>query len=67
MNKRNQRSENQDAIECMRRLKVPMFDNTLADVKALSKPYTCESVLDNKDGKSRFEPFFNEFITKFEL
>ena len=67
LNKRNQRSENQEAVEFMKKLKVPMFENALSDVKALSKPYTYESVLDNKDGATRFEPFFNEFIKKFEI
>jgi chromosome partitioning protein len=67
LNKRNQRTENQEAVEFMKKLNVPMFENTLSDVKSLSKPYTYESVLDTKEGRSRFEPFFNEFIKKFEL
>ncbi len=67
LNKRNQRTENQEAVEFMKKLKVPMFENALSDVKSLSKPYTYESVLDTKEGRSRFEPFFNEFIKKFEL
>ena len=40
LNKRTQRSENQAAVSFMNELKVPMFDTALADVKALSKPYT---------------------------
>ena len=60
-------ADNQEAVEFMKKLKVPMFENALSDVKALSKPYTYESVLDNKDGATRFEPFFNEFIKKFEI
>ena len=67
LNKRTQRSENQAAVSFMNELKVPMFDTALADVKALSKPYTFESVLDSKEGTTRFEPFFNEFLKKFKL
>jgi hypothetical protein len=48
-------------------LKVPMFDNALSDVKVLSKPYTYETVLGSKEGTTRFEPFFNEFLKKFKL
>lgn len=67
LNKRNRRTENDEAIEFMKKLNVPMFENSLSDVKALSKPYTFESVLDNKEGSVRFEPFFEEFLQKFEL
>lgn len=67
LNKKNLRKENEEAVEYMKRLGVPMFKHALSDVKALSKPYTYESVLDNTEGKERFEPFFKEFLKKFEL
>ena len=67
LNKRNRRSENQDAVECMTNLGVPMFRTSLSDVKALCKPYTYESVLENKEGRIRFAPFFDEFLNKCEL
>ncbi|MEO1262057.1 MAG: ParA family protein [Bacteroidota bacterium] len=67
LNKRNQRSENDEAVEFMKQLGVPMFDNSLSDVKALSKPFTYESVLDSAEGKRRFEPFFKEFLKKFKF
>jgi cellulose biosynthesis protein BcsQ len=67
LNKKTQRSENKGAINFMKDLKVPMFDNALSDVKVLSKPYTYESVLDTKEGTTRFEPFFKEFLKKFKL
>lgn len=67
LNKRNRRSENEEAIEFMKELKLPMFENSLSDVKALSKPYTYESVLDQKEGELRFGGFFNEFLTKYNL
>lgn len=67
LNKRNRRSENEEAIEFMKELNLPMFENSLSDVKALAKPYTYESVLDQKEGELRFGDFFNEFLTKFNL
>ena len=67
LNKKNQRKENREAIEFMKGLNVPMFESALSDVKALARPYTYESVMDSSQGRERFEPFFNEFIEKFEL
>jgi cellulose biosynthesis protein BcsQ len=67
LNKRTQRSENQGAVNFMKELKVPMFENALSDVKALAKPYTYESVMSTKEGATRFEPFFKEFLMKFKL
>ena len=67
LNKKNQRSENDHAVKFMKKLKVPMFENSLSDVKALSKPYTYETVLGNAEGKRRFEPFFKEFTKKFKF
>lgn len=67
LNKRNRRIENSQAIDFMKQLGVPMFENSLSDVKALSRPYTYESILDDKEGLKRFEPFFSEFLNKFKL
>jgi len=67
LNKKNQRSENAQAVEFMKQRKVPMFKNALSDVKALSKPFTYESVLESKEGQRRFEPFFKEFCKKFGI
>lgn len=67
LNKKNQRKENAEAIDYMKNLGVPMFESVLADVKALASPFTFESVMESKEGKERFEPFFNEFLEKFEL
>ncbi|MEM8529167.1 MAG: ParA family protein [Bacteroidota bacterium] len=67
LNKRDQRRENSEALDFMQQLEVPMFDATLARVKALSIPYTYESILQTKEGKARFGAFFEEFIRKFEL
>ncbi|MCB0515537.1 MAG: ParA family protein [Bacteroidetes bacterium] len=67
LNKRNRRKENDDALEYMKSLGVPVFKNSLSDVKALSKPYTYESILATAEGKRRFQPFFKEFISTFNL
>ncbi len=67
LNKRNRRKENIDAINYMKSLNVPVFDNSLSDVKALAKPYTYESILATAEGRRRFEPFFNEFIKSLKL
>lgn len=67
LNKRNQRRENDEAVQFMESLGVPMFKNSLSDVKALSQPFTFESVLDTAEGSRRFKPFFDEFVKKFEL
>ena len=67
LNKRNRRKENEDAVEFMKSLEVPVFENSLSDVKALTKPYTYESILSTAEGRRRFEPFFNEFIKTFNL
>lgn len=67
LNKKNRRVENDQAIDFMKQLGVPMFEETLSDVKGLSKPYTYESVMDNAEGKRRFEPFFKEFTKKFKF
>lgn len=67
LNKRNQRKENEEAVAYMKSLGLPMFKSSLSDVKALSRPYTFETVLDEAEGRRRFEPFFKEFVKKFEL
>ncbi|MCB0669622.1 MAG: ParA family protein [Saprospiraceae bacterium] len=67
LNKKNQRKENATAVKFMKKLGVPMFQSSLSDVKVLSKPYTYESVMESKEGRVRFAPFFKEFLTKYEL
>lgn len=67
LNKRNRRKENQDAIEYMKSLGVPVFDESLSDVKALARPYTYESVMATAEGRRRFESFFKEFLKTFNL
>ena len=67
LNKRNRRSENDQAVEFMKKLGLPMFDTSLSDVKALTRPFTFDSVMSTAEGKRRFSPFFNEFTKKFKV
>ncbi|MCG8328581.1 MAG: ParA family protein [Chitinophagales bacterium] len=66
LNKRNRRSENDQAIAFMKQQDVPMFETSLSDVKALSKPHSFESILNHKEGNQRFAPFYEEFLQKFQ-
>lgn len=67
LNKKDQRTENREAVEFMESLNVPMFETALARLKVLSRPYTYESIMATTEGRERFEPFFKEFLTKFEI
>ena len=50
-----------------KRLKIPLLDNTLRDLKIFKTPSLYESILDTAEGKRRFQPFFEEVIKKFEI
>lgn len=67
INRRNQRSENREAEEVLREQGLPMFDSSLSDLKILTYPSFYTSIMDTKEGRRRFEPFFNEFCTKFKI
>ncbi len=62
LNKRNRRKENEEAIEFMKAEGVSMMNNSLSDVKLFTTPSVYESILDSKEGKERFKPFFKEFL-----
>jgi len=64
--KRN-KLEDKSAKKFMKNHKIPVFDTVLPDVVGISRISTYESILKTKEGRSRFEPFFNEFITKFNI
>jgi len=62
------KTDDADARAFIESLNVPLFENELKDVRALSRPYTYESLLDKtKEERKRFEPFFNEFTKTFNL
>ena len=62
LNKKNRRKENDEAIDFMISEGVPMMKNTLSDVKLFTTPSVYESIMESKEGKERFSPFFKEFI-----
>ncbi|MGK0388901.1 MAG: chromosome partitioning protein [Maribacter sp.] len=62
LNKKNRRKENAEAVEFMAAEGVKMLKNPLGDVKLFTTPSVYESILDSKEGKTRFEPFFDEFL-----
>lgn len=67
LNKRNRRTESDSIIEFMKAQDVEMFANNLDDLKVFTSPSTYFNVMDTPQGRERFEPFFNEFIEKFNL
>lgn len=62
LNKKNRRKENDEAIDFMKSEGVKMMKNTLSDVKLFTTPSVYENIMDSKEGRDRFQPFFNEFI-----
>ncbi len=44
-----------------------MFDSRIDNVKLFSSITLSDSVLESKEGRKRFEPFYKEFITKFNI
>jgi chromosome partitioning protein len=62
LNKKNRRKENAEAVEFMAAEGVKMLKNPLGDIKLFTTPSVYESILDSKEGKTRFEPFFKEFL-----
>jgi len=67
INKKNRRKDNEKALVFMERMGLPMFKNTLSDIKLFTMPSTFESVLVNKEGKDRFGDFFKEFCKTFKM
>ena len=62
LNKKNRRKENDEAVAFMKAEGISMMKNALGDVKLFTTPSVYESIMDSKEGKTRFMPFFNEFI-----
>lgn len=64
--KRN-KLEDKSARKFMEHHNIPTFEATLPDVVSIGRVSTFESILNTKEGRRRFEPFFNEFIAKFNF
>lgn len=67
INKENNRKDNTKAKEILEGAGIPMMDNSLRDLKLFTAPSCFESILDSKEGKKRFEPFFEEVIQKLKI
>ncbi len=64
--KRN-KLEDRSAKKFMEHYEMPVFDTVLSDVVSIGRVSTYESILDNKEGKKRFGPFYKEFVEKFNF
>ena len=60
-------NDNKNALPFMEKQGIPTFENSLRRVTALKRISTYESILATKEGKTRFEAFFNEFLEKFNF
>lgn len=67
INRRNRRKDNQHAEKALKESGIDMFDNSLADLKLFTNPSFVSSLLDTKEGRERFEPFFNKFCNKLNI
>lgn len=67
LNRNSRRSENKETVEYLEAEGLNVFDHSLNNLKVFSTPSTMFSILEDPEGKSRFEPFFIEFCKKFEL
>ena len=67
INRDNRRKDNQNAKDMMGGIGIPVLDSSLKDLKVFTSPSLFESILDNKDGRGRFEPFYKEVCTKLNL
>jgi len=67
VNKWNNTKDCTNTVEYFQGKEAPIFDTHLNDLVVFRPPSTYESVLATKEGRKRFEPFFNEFLKKVNL
>lgn len=67
INRRNRRKDNEYAENLLIESGLSMFDNSLPDIKLFTNPSLYSSILDTKEGRERFKPFFNEFLKKYKI
>jgi chromosome partitioning protein len=68
LNKETNRKDNQHAKMILgQEGGIPMMKTTLRDLKLFTAPSLFDSLLDTKEGRERFEPFFNEVIEELEI
>ncbi|MEM6359978.1 MAG: ParA family protein [Bacteroidota bacterium] len=67
LNKESNRKDHQEAKEVLKRAGIDMLESTLRDLKIFTTPSLFECILDTKEGKRRFEPFYNEVTKKLKI
>jgi len=68
LNKETNRKDNQYAKTMLSdQAGIDMLDASLRDLILFTAPSLFDSILDTKDGRERFEPFFNEVCKKLKL
>jgi len=67
LNRKSRRKDNAETVEFLEAEGLTVFNHSLNNLKVFSTPSTMFSILEEPEGKKRFEPFFNEFCKKFEL
>lgn len=67
INRRNRRKDNDIAADFLKERKVSVFNNSLNDLKIFTQPSLYTSILDTKQGKEKFEPFYQEFMRTFKI
>lgn len=68
LNRETNRKDHQEAKMLLKdKLSMNMLQASLRDLKIFTTPSLYESVLDTKEGRARFEPFFNEIVDKLKL
>lgn len=68
MNRVSSRKDNQTAKALIgEQLGIPILDNVLKDLKLFTTPSLFESILESKEGKNRFQAFYDEVINKLNI
>jgi len=68
MNRVGSRKDNTTAKELLEdKLGIPVMNNVIKDLKIFTTPSLFESILDTKEGRNRFEPFYKEVISKLKI
>lgn len=67
LNRKSNRKDNKETVEIVEAEGLTVFKSSLNNLKLFSTPSTLFSLLEETEGRQRFEPFFNEFCNKFEL
>lgn len=67
VNKWNNTKDCTNTVEYFQGKNTPIYDAHINDLVVFRPPSTFISVLESKEGKKRFDEFFNEFLNKVNL